>query len=686
MAEPTVLGGRYRIESLLGRGGMAQVYLGTDPVLDRRVAVKILAPEFARDTSFVTRFRREARAAAALSHPNVVGIYDTGSDDGVHYIVMEYIRGRTLAEALHDGPLLPERAVEVAGSVAGGLSFAHRNGIVHRDVKPGNIMLTPGGDVKVMDFGIARATSAESLTQTATVLGTAAYFSPEQAQGQPVDARSDIYALGCVLYEMVTGSPPFTGDTALAVAYKHVRETPTPPSRRNRDVSPALDAVILKCLSKNADNRYQTADELREDLQRIQRGQPVGATPLLGEPTAATAYGAPTGRSSAASTEYIPRTSRPTTVLPTAPPGPRDGRGGRGWVIAAAIVVILGLLVALLFLLAGDLLQNNDAPPTPVMVPNVVGLELPVAQSRLQQEGFDSDVARQAPSDAVPENAVIDYEPKVGVPGEDVIQLTVSTGPTVERVEVPNVLCATESDARAALAGVGLEVEVAGEEQNPDCADEGTVARTDPESGTEVDEGATVRIWLVPGNPPEPPSAPNLASGSDSGRSNEDNVTNQTTLTFDGTAQPDVQITLFRDGAQVGTTTSDGSGNWSVQDSDLGDGTFTYTARATDDENRNSEMSDGTEVRVDTSAPDTTITDQPPPETTETTATFSFEASEDDAAFECQLDGDGFSECSSPETYDDLAIGEHTFEVRATDVAGNTDQSPASYTWLVIAV
>src|SRR2546427_1321976 len=248
--EQKVLSGRYELGGVLGTGGMAEVYVGTDRVLGRRIAVKILADRFARDGSFVARFRREAQSAAALNHPNVVSVFDTGSDDGTHFIVMEYVQGKTLSEVLREGSaLMPERAVEITEGVAEALAFAHRAGIVHRDVKPGNIMLTPTGDVKVMDFGIARATTSESLTQTATVLGTATYFSPEQAQGEKVDARSDIYSLGCVLYEMLTAYPPFAGDTPVAVAYKHVREEASAPGRLNADVPPALDAIVMKCLA-----------------------------------------------------------------------------------------------------------------------------------------------------------------------------------------------------------------------------------------------------------------------------------------------------------------------------------------------------------------------------------------------------------------------------------------------------
>jgi len=228
-----MLGGRYRVGEELGRGGMAKVYRGEDTVLGRPVAIKILAPQYADDPNFVSRFRREAQAAARLSNQHVVSVFDTGSDDGVHYIVMEYVEGRTLADFLAGGGrIMPDRASEIAIDVCDALSAAHAQGVIHRDIKPGNIMITPSGEVKVTDFGIARVTSnAETVAQTAAVLGTASYLSPEQAQGQPVDGRSDLYSLGCVLYEMVSGRAPFLGDSAVAVASKHVLEQPTPPSR-----------------------------------------------------------------------------------------------------------------------------------------------------------------------------------------------------------------------------------------------------------------------------------------------------------------------------------------------------------------------------------------------------------------------------------------------------------------------
>ena len=288
MTDQKVLSDRYELGGVLGRGGMAEVYVGTDRVLGRRVAVKILADRFARDSSFVARFRREAQSAAALNHPNVVSVFDTGSDNGTHFIVMEYVQGKTLSEILRDGSaLMPERAVEIAEGVAEALAFAHRAGIVHRDVKPGNIMLTPTGDVKVMDFGIARATTSESLTQTATVLGTATYLSPEQAQGEPVDARSDIYSLGQVLYEMLTGHPPFSGESPVTIAYKHVKEEPVPPSRLNPDVPAGLDAIVMKSLAKNPANRYQSVENRPRSWTGPRAPPPSSPPPRPRRPTAA---------------------------------------------------------------------------------------------------------------------------------------------------------------------------------------------------------------------------------------------------------------------------------------------------------------------------------------------------------------------------------------------------------------
>ena len=290
MTTPQVLGERYEIGGVLGRGGMAEVHRGRDLRLGREVAVKVLRHDLARDPSFQVRFRREAQASASLNHPAIVAVYDTGEDrtttGATPYIVMEYVEGETLRDVLRrEGHLSPERAMALSADICGALDFSHRNGIVHRDVKPGNVMITPQGTVKVMDFGIARAVSdsAATMTSTAAVIGTAQYLSPEQARGEGVDARSDVYSMGCMLFELVTGAPPFTGDSPVAVAYQHVREDPRLPSSINPGIPPELDAIVLKAMSKNPANRYQSAAEMRNDLLRALAGQRVEATPVMGD-------------------------------------------------------------------------------------------------------------------------------------------------------------------------------------------------------------------------------------------------------------------------------------------------------------------------------------------------------------------------------------------------------------------
>ena len=274
---PRVFSGRYELTHLIARGGMAQVYRARDRLLDRPVALKVLFPELSVDRAFVERFRREAQAAANLSHPNIVPVFDWGEDGGTYYIVMEYIDGQPLSQALRSGGPMPAQRVAMIGArVADALAYAHRHGVVHRDVKPGNVLITNDEQVKVTDFGIARAVNTEeSLTQTGAVMGTATYFSPEQAEGGGVDPRSDIYSLGVVMYEMVAGRPPFLGESPVAVASKHVRERPPLLRDLNPTVPPALEAVIAKAMAKSADLRYQTATELRADLQRFVAGRPV---------------------------------------------------------------------------------------------------------------------------------------------------------------------------------------------------------------------------------------------------------------------------------------------------------------------------------------------------------------------------------------------------------------------------
>src|SRR5438552_2867258 len=285
---------RYEIVKHVARGGMAEVFLAKDLLLDRPVALKVLFPEFASDRSFVERFRREARSAANLNHPNIVSIYAWGQEDGTYFIVVEYVEGPPLRQVIReDGPLPAKQAAQIGVAIAAALAFAHKNGVIHRDVKPGNVLISPSGQVKVTDFGIARGGDAqEALTQTGAVMGTATYFSPEQAQGRPIDPRSDVYALAVVLYEMVVGRPPFSNENPVAVAYQHVRERPVPPRQRNPRVPAAYEAIVLKGLAKNPVNRYASAEAMRADLLRFLAGRPISAEPVMAPPAETTVLAA----------------------------------------------------------------------------------------------------------------------------------------------------------------------------------------------------------------------------------------------------------------------------------------------------------------------------------------------------------------------------------------------------------
>ena len=476
------LGGRYRVERELGRGGMAKVFLGTDTVLGRTVAVKVLAPQFADDDGFVQRFRREAQAAASIGHPHIVSVFDTGSDDGVHYIVMEYVEGRTLAEFLAGGGrILPDRAIDIAMDVCQALEAAHAQGVIHRDIKPGNIMLNPRGEVKVTDFGIARVTTtADTVAQTAAILGTASYLSPEQAQGQPVDARSDLYSLGCVVYEMVTGRPPFLGDSPVAVASKQVLEQPVPPSKLNSDVTPDLDAVILRALAKNPANRYQSAEEMRADLERAKRGLPVDATPLL----------------AAGATQVLDRPpAQATQVLPPSEPERRNN-----WVPIAVTLVLIALLGALLWFLASTLLDDDPQTPVSVEVPNVVGDKRAQAISEIEEAGLEvGTITPVAAADETQEpGTVVEQDPAAGdeVERGTAVDLTIVESPAL--VAIPDLEGSSVEEAEAAL--LDLELELAGPQEEPsDTVDEGLVTRSDPASGEEVEPGSTVTIFVSSG-------------------------------------------------------------------------------------------------------------------------------------------------------------------------------------------
>src|ERR1700727_1944375 len=386
MTQPRLLGGRYELDGVVGRGGMAEVYRARDIRLDRIVAIKTLRADLARDQIFQARFRREAQSAASLNHPSIVAVYDTGEDMAtgvpVPYIVMEYVDGRTVRDLLQEGHrLLPERSLEIIDGVLRALDYSHQAGIVHRDIKPGNVMVTRNGDIKVMDFGIARAMSdaQATMTQTAQVIGTAQYLSPEQARGDRVDARSDLYSAGCLLYELLTGRPPFTGDSPVAIAYQHVTENPIPPSRVDPEIPAWADAIVLKAMAKDPADRYQTAGEMRNDLQRAMAGAPVAAPPQATEmyapgtrqmgPGTMMAGAAPTG-----------------TISPYGPDGDgygEDGGNGR----RKALWWILGIVAALLLAVIGYLLLSGGGGKT-TAVPSVVGQTQQQAVTEVTKAGL----------------------------------------------------------------------------------------------------------------------------------------------------------------------------------------------------------------------------------------------------------------------------------------------------------
>ncbi|WP_323793104.1 Stk1 family PASTA domain-containing Ser/Thr kinase, partial [Nocardioides sp.] len=365
---PTLIGGRYELGELLGRGGMAEVRKGTDSRLGRIVAVKRLRTDLASDATFQARFRREAQSSASLNHPAIVAVYDTGeepAEDGSGvaqpYIVMEHVAGRTLRDILREGrKILPERALEITSGVLSALDYSHRAGIIHRDIKPGNVMLTPTGDVKVMDFGIARAISdaANSMTQTAAVVGTAQYLSPEQARGETVDSRSDVYSAGCLLYELLTGRPPFVGDSPVAVAYQHVREPAAPPSDHDNDLPPAIDAIVMKALAKRLEDRYQSAGAMRADIERYLAGRPVEAAAAAPLPAKAAPPADGPTRVAAPVAATAPLRPEPA-ILPSVDdePPPRTG-----------LWVLLGLLVIALLAAGYLLVQDSLFPDSPEQV------------------------------------------------------------------------------------------------------------------------------------------------------------------------------------------------------------------------------------------------------------------------------------------------------------------------------
>lgn len=449
MTTPQHLSDRYELGEILGFGGMSEVHLARDVRLHRDVAVKVLRADLARDPSFYLRFRREAQNAAALNHPAIVAVYDTGEAETPNgplpYIVMEYVDGVTLRDIVHtDGPIPPRRAIEIIADACQALNFSHQHGIIHRDVKPANIMISKNNAVKVMDFGIARALAdtGNSVTQTAAVIGTAQYLSPEQARGETVDARSDVYSLGCVLYEILTGEPPFVGDSPVAVAYQHVREDPVPPSRRHADVTPELDAVVLKALAKNPDNRYQSAAEMRTDLIRVHSGQAPDAPKVLTDAERTSMLAAPPADRAGAATQDMP------VPRPAGYNKQRNTSVAR-WLIAVAVLAVLTVVVTVAINMVGGNPRN-------VQVPDVAEQRADDAQAALQNRGFKTVINRQPDNEVAPER-VIGTDPAAGseVGAGEQITINVSTGP--EQELVPDVVNLSPGQARQKLKDAGFE-------------------------------------------------------------------------------------------------------------------------------------------------------------------------------------------------------------------------------------
>ena len=529
---PRTLAGRYEVGELIGRGGMAEVHIGHDARLGRTVAIKILRSDLARDPSFQARFRREAQSAAALNHPAIVAVYDTGEEtytepsgaiSHVPFIVMEYVEGHTVRDILRDGHAVPiDEAVEIVSGVLSALEYSHQAGIVHRDIKPANVMLTPTGAVKVMDFGIARAVadSAATMTQTQAVIGTAQYLSPEQARGESVDARSDLYSTGCLLFELLTGRPPFTGDSPVAVAYQHVREAPQRPSAIAGDVPEVLDRIALKALAKERDARYSTAAEFRSDLESAQHGGRVQAGPLgavmaaaaasalpsLGEPTtqviggtdAATQAFAPVGAAAPAAAASPSGWAPTGLAAPVSPPAAADVATDKDsrkrktllWTLITVAVVAIVAILAILFL-------GKDKEPEMVPVPSLTGMNAEEATAELT--AVDLKIKKGTEASSVEEGLFTRSEPGAGTnvaPGSTVA-VWFSSGP--DAAKVPDVSGLDQDSARAKLTAAGFQIATSTESEPGGQIDKDRVTRTDPRAGETLPKDTVIKIFLSDG-------------------------------------------------------------------------------------------------------------------------------------------------------------------------------------------
>ena len=538
--------GRYDLVSYIARGGMADVFEAVDRTLDRRVAVKIMHQRYADAETFVARFRKEAQAAANLSHPNIVSIYDWGEEKGTYFIVMELIAGRSLRDVLNsEGRLLPRRAAEIATEVASALEVAHRSRVIHRDIKPGNILLAADGSVKVTDFGVARVwDDSQELTKDGSVIGTATYFSPEQARGDPADERSDLYSLGVVLYEMLTGHPPFTGETSVSVAYQHVTAEAPSPAAANPDLAPELEAVVMRCLEKNPARRYRSAADVRRDLLLFLQGR---AAPR------------------AEADEAVHPVRRPDLPPPTAPPdevyrrvhaAPRQPSQLPFIItsIALAAGVVFGIYV-LLNSLSTQPPDTSAAAPPAAAVPDVAGLTEDEALLALQEAGFRVTPATEA-SEAEP-GRVIRTDPAAGeqAAADSFVTMVVSSGRA--QIQVPTVIGSTRERAIAALEGQGFTVVV--RSVRNETVGEGLVTEQSPPAGARADRGSAVELVVSAGpDPIEIPDVRGLTQDRAEGRL--EGIGLEVETVFEAGAAP--QGIVIRQSPAAGSDVNPG---WSVQ-------------------------------------------------------------------------------------------------------------------------
>lgn len=500
-----ILAGRYELIEKIGDGGMAVVYKAKDRLLNRFVAIKILKPEFIKDPKFIDSFRRESQAAAGLSHPNIVSVYDVGKEGNIYYIVMEVLEGDTLSDVIRrEGHLDEKKAIDIAKKIALALSAAHKKNIIHRDVKPHNVLITEDGTVKIADFGIAKAVNSGTIVNnTSTVMGSVHYLSPEQARGGYVDARSDIYSLGIVLYEMLTGTVPFDGDNPVSVAMMHMNEDVKPPSLVNPEVSPALDKVVLKATAKHQPDRYKSADEFYDALVEAENAidserSGYGLKEFYAIPHETQENIQDTGLNDYSSGEeeeedYLPFRKKKKKKKKSSASG---GRKKSRLIRILAVVLALACAIPLSILLLNALSGSGDT----VKIPNVIGMTEEEAAAELEKEGLEYTLGTPVLSDEYEEGEVVSTNPDVGREVKEgyTVELILSRGSNTETVSVPNVVGRSLSDARSRLQDYDLTVgEITYDDDSEEA--EGTVLSQDPESGTEVDTGSSVNLVVSSG-------------------------------------------------------------------------------------------------------------------------------------------------------------------------------------------